>query len=89
MNPLHEHYRLLLCLDAIWTVGEVTLSLEGKRVELRLDFTGSEVKCPDCGESCRRHDLAPERTWRHLDTMPFETLLRGHASRTAPAVAAA
>lgn len=83
MNPLHEHYRLLLGLDANWTVGEVTLLLEGKRVELRLDFTGSEVKCPDCGESCRRHDLAPERTWRHLDTMQFETLLRARVPRCA------
>ena len=83
MNTLHEHYRLLLGLDTNWTVGDVELSLEGKRVEIRLEFTGSEVKCPECGEACRRHDLAPERTWRHLDTMQFETVLRARVPRCA------
>jgi len=83
MNQLHEHYRLLLGLDSNWIVGDVELSLEGKRVEIRLEFTGSEVKCPECGEACGRHDLAPERTWRHLDTMQFETVLRARVPRCA------
>jgi hypothetical protein len=49
MNQLHEHYRLLLGLDSDWSVDEVELSLEAKRVEIRLEFTGSDVKCPECG----------------------------------------
>lgn len=81
MNQLHEHYRLLLGLDTNWTVASVELSLEGRRVEIRLEFTGSETRCPDCGATCKRHDLTPERTWRHLDTMQFETILRARTPR--------
>lgn len=83
MNTLHEHYRLLLGLDSNWTVGEEELSLEAKRVEIRLEFVGSELKCPECGAACQRHDLAPERLWRHLDTMQFETVLRARVPRCA------
>jgi transposase len=81
MNQLHEHYRLLLGLDVNWAVGKVGLSLEEKRVEIHVEFVGREVACPECGAACRRHDLAPERTWRHLDTMQFETVLHARVPR--------
>lgn len=68
-------------LGTEWLVAEVELSLEAKRVEIRLEFTGSAVNCPECGERCGRHDLSPERTWRHLDTMQFETLLKARVPR--------
>ncbi|WP_390630432.1 transposase family protein [Roseiconus lacunae] len=29
--------------------------------------------CPECSKQCARYDTAPERTWRHLDTMQFKT----------------
>lgn len=35
---------------------------------------GGKVKCPRCGASCARHDHR-ERSWRHLDTMQFATLV--------------
>jgi transposase len=82
MNELHLHYRLLLGLDASWVVSNVELSLPDKRVEIQLDFIGSDVTCPECGCACKRHDMAPERTWRHLDTMQFETLLRARVPRS-------
>lgn len=81
MNRLYDHYRLLLGLDEHWTVVSVELSLEGRRVDIGLEFTGSQTRCPDCGQMCPRHDLAPERTWRHLDTMQFETILKGRTPR--------
>ena len=31
---------------------------------------------------CSIHDSAPERTWRHLDTMQFETLIRARTPRS-------
>lgn len=83
MNELNLHYRLLLGLDSHWEVQDVDLSLEGLRVEIVLGFTGQELVCPDCGEACGRHDLAPERTWRHLDTMQFETVIRARVPRCA------
>ena len=83
MNELNMHYRLLLGLDSHWEVQEVDLSLEGLRVEIVLEFTGQELVCPECGQASGRHDLAPERTWRHLDTMQFETVIRARVPRCA------
>ena len=78
MDRLTEHYRLLLGLDKSWEVESVNLSLENQRVEIRLRHVGGPVECPECGAACGIADHAPQRTWRHLDTMQFETLL--HAS---------
>lgn len=83
MNELQTHYRLLLGLDSDWEVQEVDLSLEGRRLEIVLEFVGRELVCPDCGQASGRHDLAPERSWRHLDTMQFETVIRARLPRCA------
>lgn len=80
MKTLAEHYGLLLGLDATWRVVDVDLSLEDQRVEIRLEPSGRPV-C-GCGRTCPLHDHAPERTWRHLDTMQFETRLVARAPRT-------
>lgn len=82
MNKLIEHYRLLLGLDASWEVSDVALSLEEQRVEILVSHTGASVTCPECDGVCTIADHAPERTWRHLDTMQFETRLRARAPRT-------
>ncbi len=76
MSQLTEHYRQLLGLDASWKVSEVSLSMEEKRVDIGLSHRGGLVRCPECDAECPIADHAPERTWRHLDTMQFETLLR-------------
>jgi transposase len=83
MNELNAHYRLLLGLDSNWEVTAVDLSLEGLRVEIVLEFVGRELVCPECGHGSGRHDLAPERSWRHLDTMQFETVIRARIPRCA------
>ncbi len=81
MNKLTEHYSLLLGLDAAWEVSDVSLSLEEKRVEIVVTHAGGRVVCPECGSECTIADHAPERTWRHLDTMQFETRLRARVPR--------
>lgn len=81
MNDLREHYRLLLGLDTAWEVSDVSLSLEEKRVSILVTHTGGRVTCPECGAECSIADHAPERTWRHLDTMQFETRLRARVPR--------
>ena len=43
---------------------------------------GHGVSCPECGKGCTMADHAPERTWRHLDTMQFETLIRARVPRS-------
>ncbi len=81
MSQLTEHYRLLLGLDAAWAVANVALSLEEKRVEILVEHLGGPVTCHECNGKCTIADHAPERAWRHLDTMQFETRLRARVPR--------
>jgi transposase len=81
MNDLHSHYRDLLGLDDSWHVDEVDLDLPGNQVTIRLTHVGGKLVCPQCEQSCSRADTAPERTWRHLDTMQFRTEIRAAVPR--------
>ncbi len=79
---LRKHYGLLLGIELPWQVEEVNLNLEGKQVEIGLAWSsGHNANCPVCGQACSRYDLAPERPWRHLDTMQFETIIRARVPR--------
>lgn len=81
-NELRNHYGLLLGIEEPWQVEEVNLDIESKKVELLLVWSpGNRAKCPCCGSECSLYDLAPERTWRHLDTMQFETIIRARTPR--------
>jgi transposase len=80
-DTLKSHYALLLGLDSDWHVVSVQLAVEQKRVTIALEFVGQRAICPECGAECPLHDHAEERTWRHLDTMQFETLLCARAPR--------
>jgi len=82
MNTLKQHYRQLLGLDAAWEVSDVTLCVEEKRIEILLRHRGGKVECPECGALCSIADHAPERSWRHLNTMQFETHLRARVPRS-------
>jgi len=81
-SELQKHYALLLGIGSPWEVKTVGLSLEAKKVEIELGWQwGAAAKCPECGRECSIHDCAPERTWRHLDTMQFTTLIRTRTPR--------
>ena len=82
-NELHRHYAMLLGVKSPWGVSGVKLDMAGRRVEIGLQWAeGHEVPCPQCGKLCVLADHAPERTWRHLDTMRFETLIRARVPRS-------
>jgi transposase len=82
-SELQKHYALLLGIGSPWEVKTVDLSLEAKKVEIELGWQwGAAAKCPECGRECSIHDCAPERIWRHLDTMQFTTLIRARAPRS-------
>lgn len=82
-DELQKHYALLLGLKSPWTVSGVKLDMEGRKVEIALEWAqGYEVPCPQCGTLCAIADHAPERRWRHLDTMQFETLIRAQVPRS-------
>ena len=76
-NELQKHYAQLLGVSSPWEVKHVELKLRDKKVEIELVWQwGASAQCPECGRECSIHDTAPERTWRHLDTMQFTTLIR-------------
>lgn len=76
MENLGDHYAQLLGLQSPWAVKDVDLDLGENRVTIRLEHpNGVSVRCPECGDECAIADRAPERRWRHLDTMQFETQL--------------
>lgn len=84
-GELQEHYGLLLGLVPPWAVVKVDLDLSGKQVVIRVDYpSGEQVPCPveGCGRRCSIRDHREERTWRHLDTMQFETLVKARVPRS-------
>jgi transposase len=82
-ESLHDHYRALLGLQSPWEVSDVKLDLAQQRVEIRLKWPDEvrQAQCPECGKLTPIYDQAPERRWRHLDTMQFETLLIARTPR--------
>ena len=82
MTNLNEHYSALLGLPPSWRVDEVVLELEKSQVLIRLSHQGGELACSCCAEPCSQADVAPERTWRHLDTMQFKTEIKAAVPRS-------
>jgi len=82
-SELQRHYAQLLGINSPWEVKTVELKLAQRKVEIELGWQwGAAAKCPECGRECSIHDCAPERTWRHLDTMQFTTLIRARTPRS-------
>jgi transposase len=82
-TELQKHYAMLLGVNSPWEVKDVQLKLDDKKVQIELGWQwGSDAACPECGRKCSIHDCAPERTWRHLDTMQFETIIRARVPRS-------
>jgi len=81
-GELQKHYAQLLGIGSPWEVKTVELKLAEKKVEIELGWQwGAMAQCPECQRACSMHDCAPERTWRHLDTMQFRTLIRARTPR--------
>jgi transposase len=80
-NELHRHYEQLLGIKSPWRVCKVKLEMAEKRVEIAMGWTPAAMHCPECGARCPQKDYLPERTWRHLDVMHFETVLRARVPR--------
>jgi len=77
-------FKDLLGLIPPWKIERV-LSLPGeKRVEVFLNHPpGKAFPCPECGTPLPIRDHVAERSWRHLDTGSFLTVLRARLPRVA------
>lgn len=74
-------YQTLLGLSSPWYVARVNLELQQGKVHVWVEHGESRWDCPECGQVCSLYDHAEERTWRHLDTMQYTTLLHARAPR--------
>jgi hypothetical protein len=71
-----ELYQHLLGLVAPWKVTEVKLDIKAERVDVWVSHD-EKLKwvCPECQTALTLYDHSEERTWRHLDSCQFTTLL--------------
>lgn len=69
-------YEQILGLAAPWRVSKVTMDQEAKTINVRIELpVGATLSCPVCDRAnCTIKDRQ-ERTWRHLDTCDFKTLI--------------
>jgi len=74
-------YQTLLGLADPWFVERVELALPKQQVHVWVAHGEHGWLCPECEKSCPLYDHAEERTWRHLDTMQYTTLLHARAPR--------
>jgi transposase len=81
MEVMKSHDRVLLRLNELRDVAGVALDVSATSVMMSLEYRGRGGVCPECGAECGWKDRAPERTWRHLDTMQFETRLKARMPR--------
>lgn len=81
METLKSHYRLLLGLDNAWDVTNVDLNVGSKSVTIAVEYRGRGGLCPECRAECGLKYHAPERTWWHLETMQFATILKARILR--------
>lgn len=76
-----ELYRQILGICAPWYVDGVELDHRGAKVTVQLEHQAEGFCCPKCGVAVSVYDHAEARTWRHLDTCQFETLLTARVPR--------
>jgi len=76
-----ELYQRIMGIHSPWKVREVELSMEAGEVKVYVEQeTGMQQRCPHCEMYCPGYDKR-RRTWRHLDTCQFKTLLVAEVPR--------
>lgn len=70
-----ELYRVLLGLQAPWSVDRVVLDESARRVDVWVVHPDRQkFACPQCGNPLAVYDHTVERVWQHLDSCGFQTL---------------
>jgi len=75
-------YQHLLGLTEPWTVSRVDLDVSSQRVDVWVEHPKRmQWPCPKCNALCSLHDHTEERSWRHLDSCQFQTILHAKPPR--------
>jgi len=81
MTDSRTLYATLLGITEPWGVELVELKQEAGEVHVTVALpTNTRWVCPECHAAAPIHDHQ-ERTWRHLDTCQFKTLVHGRVPR--------
>jgi transposase len=77
-----ELYATILGIQRPWRVHDVHVRVEGGEgeVEVFIEHDGSPIACPTCELAAPRYD-ARSRSWRHLDTCQYRTILTAAVPR--------
>lgn len=70
-----EFFEILLHFGKDWEIGSVVTIGKTEAIEIKINYVGQKAECPETKEMCNIYDHAPERKWRHLDTMQYKTYL--------------
>jgi len=77
-----ELYQRILGLESPWKVARVELDVKETRVDVYAEHSKRKTwPCPECEAPCGLHDHDEERTWRHLDSCQFKTILHARVPR--------
>ena len=75
-------FETILGLQAPWQVARVALDTAQQRVDVWVEHReGTSWTCPECERALGCRDHAEERSWRHLDTCQFQTILHARIPR--------
>lgn len=74
-------YQQILGLTPPWNVSNVHLDEQHQRIIVIVEYAASSnIQCPIC-EAPSRHYDSRQRTWRHLDTCQYQTLIQANVPR--------
>lgn len=78
-----ELYTQILGIRSPWKVTDVELSVEAGEIKVIVEQRANVAQhCPKCGAPCPGYDRR-RRSWRHLDTCQFKTILVADVPRIA------
>jgi transposase len=81
VDDIESLYTAVLGLRAPWDIKRVETNLEDGEVHVWVGLPkGQRWVCPECHAAAPIHDHQ-ERTWRHLDTCQFKTLVHARVPR--------
>ena len=76
ISNISSHYDQLLGLHFPWKVEAINVDVNNLKLTIDIVWTpGEKAPCPKCNKLCFLQSHRKVRSWRHLDTMQFETIL--------------